>query len=357
MSTEARRSDWPAVRDRLHNRWPALSEDELDDTHGEQEALVALLQAKYGYARENAEGDLRLVMETPIAPGPFVATDSDDPDAVAESGTIDRPHERDVSLATGVTMHYLEWPHEGARPMVLLHGLGGCAADWQRVAAHFQGRFHIIAPDQRGHGDSHAKGGSYSADDHIADLGALIDALELERPILVGHSMGAHHALGYAAANGDRPSAVVASGLRDARAEREVAAVATRVFGSAQEYVDILRRNSPSAPDWALWSLAGARLREVRGGLQPRADAAAVMQWRPLDLEGRAEGITAPVLVIRSASGGGSSVPAAPRSVETHQLSAGGPDPFIDAEDEFLAAVNEFLDARGVFAASGQGSD
>ena len=107
MSMEARQHDWPAVRERLHSRWPALSEDELDETQGDRDSLVALLEAKYGYARENAVGDLQLVMETPVAPGPFVAEDSDNPEDVAESGTIDRALERDLELSTGLTGHYM----------------------------------------------------------------------------------------------------------------------------------------------------------------------------------------------------------------------------------------------------------
>jgi len=347
---EARQRDWPELRDRLHSRWPALSEDELDDTGGDRDSLVALLEAKYGYARENAEGDLRLVMETPVAPGPFVAEDSDDPENVAESGTIDRALERDLELSTGLRSHYLQWPHEGARMMLLLHGLGGSAADWRRVAAHFQGRFRVIALDQRGHGWSHISGGGYTADQHTADIEAFVDAAGLERPILVGHSMGAYHALSYAAAHPEKVTAVVVSGLHSDGSDSEPDGVATRVYGSAQEYVDAMRRSSPSAPDWALWSLAGARLREVRGGFQPRAEPAAVESWRAPEIVSRAGTIDVPVLVIESGESreGEGSLPAAIADAEREHLPSGGHDPYIDAESEYLTAIDRFLAARGI---------
>src|SRR5688572_27004960 len=49
---------WAEQRRRLQLRWPALTEEDLDSTGGDREALIGLLQARLGYAVGNAEGDL-----------------------------------------------------------------------------------------------------------------------------------------------------------------------------------------------------------------------------------------------------------------------------------------------------------
>ena len=295
MDVEASSEEWPQLRARLHDRWPALSEDELDETEGDRDALVALLEARYGYARANAEADLDLVTSASVS-GPFIATNSADADAVANSGTIDRPLEQSLELSTGVTSHYLEWPHVGASTMLLLHGLGGCAADWQRVAAHFQPRFRVIALDQRGHGESLVPSADYAADRYVADIQAFLETFDedLGELILVGHAMGGHHALAYAATNPVRVSAVVVSSL-DADTMDPVQGMAGRLLSSAQEYVDAIRLAAPSAPDWALWSLAGGRLREDPDGLRLRVDPDAVLAWEPPKVDAQ---IDLPVLII-----------------------------------------------------------
>ena len=343
--------EWSQLRARLHDRWPALSEDELDETEGDREALVALLEARYGYARANAEADVDLVRSASVS-SPFIATDSDDPDAVANSGTIDRPLEQSLELSTGVTSHYLEWPHVGAPTMLLLHGLGGCAADWQRVAAHFQPRFRVIALDQRGHGDSLASSASYAADRYVADLQAFVEAIDehLGELILVGHSMGGHHALAYAAISPLRVSAVVVSSL-DADTMDPVQGFAGRLLSSAQEYVDALRAATPSAPDWALWSLAGGRLREAAGGMRLRVEPDAVLAWEPPRFD---QQIDLPVLMLEEEGrvpGDRTAHSLWLTNAELDHLPAGR-EPFITHEQAYLSAVEGFLAARALIPRS-----
>src|SRR5665811_202315 len=89
----------------------------------------------------------------------------------------------------GLNLHYLEWGNPTATPMVLLHGLSSAAGAWRRVAQHFAAEYRIIALDQRGHGESEwAAADSYGSDNFIADLHAFVDALGLERFVLIGHS-------------------------------------------------------------------------------------------------------------------------------------------------------------------------
>ena len=54
----------------------------------------------------------------------------------------------------GIKLHYLEWGETGKPDLLLVHGWTSFASSWSTVAEYFRGRFHIVAPDLRGHGDS-----------------------------------------------------------------------------------------------------------------------------------------------------------------------------------------------------------
>lgn len=97
--------------------------------------------------------------------------------------------EHDVR-ANGLSIHYLRTG--GAHPPVLLlHGLTDDGACWSRLAAALAPAYDVVMPDARGHGRSEAPAPPYTTDDLAADALALIDALGIDRPVLVGHSMGA----------------------------------------------------------------------------------------------------------------------------------------------------------------------
>lgn len=76
-------------------------------------------------------------------------------------------------------------------PIVLAHGLTDDAGCWERVAQALRERFDVVAYDARGHGFSDAPEDGYTPRDHSADLVGLIGALDLDEPVLLGHSMGA----------------------------------------------------------------------------------------------------------------------------------------------------------------------
>ncbi len=108
-------------------------------------------------------------------------------------------------------LHYVDWGNPTAPAMVLVHGGRDHARNWDWVAARLRTKYHVIAPDLRGHGDSQwAVGGSYSVADYTLDLAQLTEALQLPRLILIGHSLGGSVALHYAATYPERVDKVVA---------------------------------------------------------------------------------------------------------------------------------------------------
>ena len=106
------------------------------------------------------------------------------------------PATRTLALGTGLRYHVLEWGGDRPEPahtVVLLHGFLDLAWGWEAtVQAGLGDRFHVVAPDLRGHGDSDwvGPGGYYHFLDYLADLEEVIAALGRERVSLVGHSMG-----------------------------------------------------------------------------------------------------------------------------------------------------------------------
>jgi 2-succinyl-6-hydroxy-2,4-cyclohexadiene-1-carboxylate synthase len=97
------------------------------------------------------------------------------------------------------------------RPLLLLHGFTGSAASWAPLIRALPPHFRTIAPDLIGHGrsDSPPDARRYRMERCVADLVALLDALQVERADVLGYSMGGRVALHLAAAAPDRVGALV----------------------------------------------------------------------------------------------------------------------------------------------------
>jgi pimeloyl-ACP methyl ester carboxylesterase len=97
-------------------------------------------------------------------------------------------------------------------PIVLVHGLSATRRNVVQGSRHLIKRgYSLIAYDARGHGESDPVAGdsAYEYTDLVADLEAVIDDQELERPALVGSSMGAATVMTYALEHPDRVPALV----------------------------------------------------------------------------------------------------------------------------------------------------
>lgn len=100
--------------------------------------------------------------------------------------------------------------YDGDGPEVLLiHGIGSSSGDFLPVIEHMTEFCRPISMDLRGHGQSDKPEGGYHYRDYIQDLEAVIADLGLERPIVLGHSLGGIIALMWAAMNPDVPKALI----------------------------------------------------------------------------------------------------------------------------------------------------
>src|SRR5258708_13089333 len=105
-------------------------------------------------------------------------------DTTVQSHMIDLPAGR---------FHYISWGADrtGLPGMLLLHGITSSAQSWVRVGPALADRYRVYALDMRGHGDSiKPLRGAYSLRHTADDALAFIEALGLERPVLIGHSWG-----------------------------------------------------------------------------------------------------------------------------------------------------------------------
>jgi pimeloyl-ACP methyl ester carboxylesterase len=91
--------------------------------------------------------------------------------------------------ANGIRFRYLDWESEGP-DLLLLHPTGFVADIWLPLAQRLCSRYHVVAPDVRGHGDSE-KPAEYTMALLAQDLAAFVIATGLAAPIGVGHSAGA----------------------------------------------------------------------------------------------------------------------------------------------------------------------
>ena len=115
-----------------------------------------------------------------------------------------------------VTLHFSEVGQ--GMPVVLLHGFPLCSAIWREQQARLSDHYRVITPDLRGHGESSAPAGIYEMEAMARDVLALLDSLDIEKAVILGHSMGGYVAL---AAWKLAPERFLALGLIDSQAAED----------------------------------------------------------------------------------------------------------------------------------------
>jgi pimeloyl-ACP methyl ester carboxylesterase len=161
--------------------------------------------------------------------------------------------------SVGIRIHYLD--HPGGEPaLVLLPGLSATAPIFEDlIGAGLTPRFRAMAIDLRGRGqsdgppagfDSSSPAAGYTMAEHAADLLGLLDALELRRAVLVGHSFGGMLALYLAAHHPERfPRIVVLD-----------AAIAVATPATRELLQPMLARLGAEAPSWDAYLAAVRQL-------------------------------------------------------------------------------------------------
>lgn len=117
------------------------------------------------------------------------------------------PTEHDIDLGR-INLHYLQW--DGTEPTILLlHPTQLNSHIWRNAVAASALPNRFLAPDQRGHGASDYPAEGYTLDEYMKDDLALIDALGLEKVVVVGLATGGNIGLLLASVHPERVAALV----------------------------------------------------------------------------------------------------------------------------------------------------
>src|SRR5215468_1695459 len=133
-----------------------------------------------------------------------------------------QPIERFITV-DGLRIHYLEWGSADKQPLIMLHGIGRVAHTFDHIAPHFASRYHVVAIDMRGHGDSSwDPKGAYLVEDYAKDIEALAQQLRLRNIVIWGNSTGGRVAQVFAGLHPELVTAVISEDVGPER-PREIA--------------------------------------------------------------------------------------------------------------------------------------
>lgn len=111
-------------------------------------------------------------------------------------------------MANGIRIHY--WRTGGNKPvMVMLHGSSDDGLCWTNLAKEFTSKYDVVMWDARGHGLSDAPTAIPSQEAMVEDLAAFLRALKIDKPIIMGHSMGSATAAWFASRYPEVAKAVI----------------------------------------------------------------------------------------------------------------------------------------------------
>jgi pimeloyl-ACP methyl ester carboxylesterase len=128
--------------------------------------------------------------------------------AAAASGTADAWSDQYV-IANGIRIHYWRSNTPGKPVLIMAHGSSDDGMCWMSLAKEFVSSYDIILYDARGHGRTDPPSAWDAADVQVEDMAGLIRELKIQKPIIMGHSMGSGSAAWFAAKYPDIPRAVI----------------------------------------------------------------------------------------------------------------------------------------------------
>jgi esterase len=152
-----------------------------------------------------------------------------------------KPVDHSTTL-NGLRFHFLDWGTEARSPLLLIHGGAQTAHSWDEVAPDLARDHHVLAIDQRGHGDTDwAPDGRYRREDFVADIRAFLDDRGWEAATLVALSLGGLNSLAFAAVHPERVRGLVvvdvAPTVASAGREAVRSQLAVREFATFDEAV------------------------------------------------------------------------------------------------------------------------
>jgi pimeloyl-ACP methyl ester carboxylesterase len=267
--------------------------------------------------------------------------------------------------ANGLRLHYIDYGNDDAPLVVCVHGLTANAHSFDALAPYLAAKYHVIAVDVRGRGDSQwGPPTEYLPQNYVTDLARMLEQLGVARVSLIGTSMGGIISMMYAGGWPERVERLVLNDI-GCEVDPEGAARIANYVGEAPErfqdmgaVVKYYKENYPALaklPD-------GVLAEQVKWSVKPGADSGLAWKMDPnvrrplrggtaqqrLDLWVPYARIACPVLLVRGADSDILSSATASRMCTVHkrakvvEVPGVGHAPSL-MEAESLAAIGEFF--------------
>lgn len=239
------------------------------------------------------------------------------------------------------------------RPIVLIHGAGQDTTSWRYNIPHFAESHRVVALDLPGHGKSEVVLPPINVTaDYARCVWKFIEELRLERPVLMGHSMGSGICLTVALEHGEKIGGMVAVD----GADKVVGVFAPEIY---QSYLEsplelMLEMTMESFRSLCSKSTPQARIEEIAQDLlriHPRVTAGDTQAFDSFDISSRSPSIKTPVLFISGSDDflvTPEMVRASAKKIRGSKvvvLDGVGHFPHTEAPDRFNREVSEFLRA------------
>ncbi len=233
-----------------------------------------------------------------------------------EGGAVKEPIMRNVpgeGIALSIALR-----GERGREIFCVHGLTANCRCWDVIAESLVPDYRIIAMDLRGRGLSDKPDTGYSMDHHVRDILNVLDALEINRVVMMGHSLGAFISLVFAARHSDRVERLIlidgGGTLPSDHGEHFTKAIQTsldrlgKVFPSMEHYLAPMKA-SPFFHPWseAIENYFRYEIEAVDGGVRTRHTAEMVVEEstnvRTVDFNTFYSQVLCPTLILRADRG------------------------------------------------------
>lgn len=263
-----------------------------------------------------------------------------------------RTASRDTVLELApVPIHITAYEGNGPR-LLLIHGISSDGGGWDPVIDDLAEHFSPVTIDLRGHGRSGKPESGYLYDDYIGDLERVLEELEWENPLIIGHSLGGIITLWWAARHPETARAMVIedSPLRSGEDFRP--AFENWLKLNAMPYEELAALYASENPEWPrdivesrAWAMSVTR----RAVFQELMDDS--MAHHGVDRIAEIESIRSPVLLVHGDYETGGMVhphdaailPDRLPNARTHRIPGGGHTLHRSSKEEFLAAAVPFL--------------
>ncbi len=217
----------------------------------------------------------------------------------------------------GVKIQVAVWEGKG-KPILCVHGLTANCRCWDLLASSLSPRHKVLAMDLRGRGLSGRPPSGYSVENHCRDILALMDDQGLERPVLMGHSLGAFISLVFAAKYPQRVDRLIlvdgGGKLSEAQMIKVFAGIKPsldrlgKVFPDFESYLALLKQ-APFLQPWNSFFETYFRyeVEEVEGGVRSRVHPKHIEEeagnLKKMDSSQFYKKVMTPTLILRATKG------------------------------------------------------